>query len=121
MKTNDRPAVVEERVVADEGGAHTGFSEAQERMFTLMTGELSHDMGLRLIIRSIEQLRKEPSWPYCASAVNEDVQALIDKYGITSGSGMDLLESWVHVDPACFNAAPMLLMFLVLFFCSSRY
>lgn len=84
----DRPAVVEEAVVADDAGAHTGFSEAQERMFTLMTGELSHDMGLRLIIRSIEQLHKDPAWPHCATAITEDVQALIDKYGITSGSGM---------------------------------
>jgi hypothetical protein len=42
---------------ATEDADASDLNEGLERMFTLMTDEVSHDMGLRVIIRDIEQWR----------------------------------------------------------------
>lgn len=38
--------------------------------------------------RSIEQLRSDADWRSVAPKVKEDIQALIDKYGVTSAAGI---------------------------------
>ena len=51
----------------------------------LMTNDISHTLGLRLLIRSIEQLRDQPLWPLCEPSVREDIEVLINNYGVSSG------------------------------------